>query len=277
LLARPTEGFPDLFGKNAFLKQHPYFLPCAVPATFSFIAWLVTFLFFKETLAAPITIRQLFHITKKKANPQTGIESTDTSVETRNETPEEVPEAERPLPLRSLLIPRVLIPAGNLASLSFLEISLRAIQPLFLSTPIHLGGLGLSISFIGTLLSVQGVLGGIFQVFFFARIHDRWGSKKTFMAGIASVIPVFILFPVANALARTQGYSIALWTVMGVQMIAMILLGLSFGRRSLHNLRFFFLTGRYLDSGAIYIFIAAASPNRASMGATNGLSQVCLF
>ena len=30
-------------------------------------------------------------------------------------------------------------------------------------------------------------------------------------------------------------------------------------------------------AGAIFIFIAAASPSRASLGATNGLSQVCFL
>ena len=41
-LSRPAERFPDVFGNSEFLKVHPYFLACAVPATFSAIAWLVT-------------------------------------------------------------------------------------------------------------------------------------------------------------------------------------------------------------------------------------------
>jgi len=153
-----------------------------------------------------------------------------------------------------LLTPRVLIAAGNYASLSLVDIAFRAIQPVFLSTPIDLGGLGLSPSSIGKLLSVFGILNGIFQVFFFAKIHDRWGSKKTFIAGITTAIPAFILFPVANAWAQTQGYSAAVWIAVGLQTISGITLGLSYG--------------------AIFIFISAASPNRASLGATNGLSQM---
>jgi hypothetical protein len=235
MLARPAEIFPDLFGENTFLQKYPYFLPCAIPATLSLIAWLVAFLFLQETLPAPISIGQLFDITMdwKKPTPHGSIELTDESIAMttgqNEDLDDDCPQAERPLPLRSLLTPRVLLAAGNYASLSFIEMAFRVIQPVFLSTPIPLGGLGLPPSSIGKLLSVQGISSGIFQVFFFARIHDRWGSKKTFIAGISSAIPVFILFPVANALARNQGYSIALWVVIGLQTIAAVLVHLSFG------------------------------------------------
>lgn len=47
-LAKPTERFPNVFGNSVFLKEYPYFLPCAVPATFSLVAWLVAFIFLKE-------------------------------------------------------------------------------------------------------------------------------------------------------------------------------------------------------------------------------------
>jgi hypothetical protein len=30
------------------MKTYPYFLACAVPATFSILAWVVTFLFLQE-------------------------------------------------------------------------------------------------------------------------------------------------------------------------------------------------------------------------------------
>lgn len=47
-LSRPADRFPWLFGRSTFLKEYPYFLPCAIPATFSATAWLVTFCFLKE-------------------------------------------------------------------------------------------------------------------------------------------------------------------------------------------------------------------------------------
>jgi hypothetical protein len=47
-LSRPAERFPNVFGNIKFFKEYPYFLPCAVPATFTIVAWLVTFFFLKE-------------------------------------------------------------------------------------------------------------------------------------------------------------------------------------------------------------------------------------
>lgn len=136
---------------------------------------------------------------------------------------------EKPLPLRSLLKFQVIIAAANYAFLSLVDIAFRAIQPLFFSTPVELGGLGLPPSTIGNILSVFGILNGVFQIFFFARIHDYWGSKRVFMAGIASGIPMFLLFPVMSRIVRTEGHSSALWFVVGTQTILSILPSLSYG------------------------------------------------
>lgn len=47
-LSRPVERYPDTFGNSEFLKKYPYFLPCAVSATFSALAWLLALVFLKE-------------------------------------------------------------------------------------------------------------------------------------------------------------------------------------------------------------------------------------
>ena len=229
MLSQPADRFPRLFGTSEFLKKYPYFLPCAVPATFSVIAWIITFFFLKETVASPTPLREFLGFKKET------VESTAQQPEIPEEgTPiaqpiEGPPEAEKPLPLRALLTRRVIIAAGNYASLSLVDISFRAIQPLFLSTPIHLGGLGLTPATIGKLLSIYGIFNGVVQVFFFARIMDRWGSKKVFFGGIASGIPAFVSFPVINHLARHQGYSAAVWIAVGFQIVVSIFLTFCYG------------------------------------------------
>ncbi|KAF9007542.1 member of major facilitator superfamily multidrug-resistance, DHA1 sub-family [Cyathus striatus] len=245
-LARPAERFPHLFGNNEFLKKYPYFLPCAVPATFSAIAWLVVFIFLKETVRSPISPLQFLKLRKDKSNlALQGVVGSQEPNANAVPTPDGPIDQEKPLPLWSLLTWRVIIAAGNYACLSLVDISFRAIQPLFYSTPIEMGGLGLPPSVIGKILSIYGVFNGLLQVFFFAQINDRWGSKNTFMFGIAAAIPIFMSFPVINWLARVYGMSEALVS-----------------------------TALNLSYGAIFIFISAASPNRASLGATNGLSQM---
>jgi len=249
-LARPAERFPDIFGNNQFLRKYPYFLPCAVPATFTLIAWTVTLLFLKETATGPsvLSLPRLFRrkddidIIKREAVVEDGSPVRSEAV------------GEQAISLRGLMVRPVIVAASNYAFLSLVDIALRAIHPVFLATPIELGGLGLPTSRIGSLLSVFGVVNGVSQVFFFARVHDYLGSKRTFIFGIASALPTFAAFPVLSYLARLQGVSTLVWAIALAQII--ISIGLSF------------------SYGAVFIYISAAAPNRASLGATNGLCQL---
>ena len=124
LLARPADRFPRLFGRNEFLKKYPYFLPCAVPATFSVMASVLTILFLKETVASPIPIKGFLGFKKETfestaQQPEIPEEGTPIAISQRNEGPL---EAEKPVPLLALLTRRVIIAAGNYASLSLVDI-----------------------------------------------------------------------------------------------------------------------------------------------------------
>ncbi|KAJ7163911.1 member of major facilitator superfamily multidrug-resistance, DHA1 sub-family [Mycena crocata] len=249
-LAHPVERFPALFRKSDFFRMYPYFLPCAVPATYSILAWFITFLFLKETATAPsvLAIPRLFR------HKDADIIKREALVETGPHTVMAPTEGEQAVPLRGLMTRPVIVAASNYAFLSLVDIAFRAIQPLFLATPIQLGGLGLPTSRIGNLLSIFGVLNGIFQVFFFARVHDYMGSKAMYTLGIASALPTFAAFPLLSFLARQQGLTTLVWAVAIAQIV--ISIGLSF------------------SYGAVFIYISAAAPNRASLGATNGLCQL---
>lgn len=222
-LSRPTEQYPQLFGNSLFLQKYPYFLACAIPATFSVIAGLVAFFYLQETHHSPVSLWELLSTLRGRTRRTPG----DVSLPLLEESNEL--SSEKPLPLRSLLTFRVLIAAANYASLSLIEIFFRALQPLFLATPIHLGGLGLPPSAIGHVLSTFGVLNGLFLAFFFARIHDRWGSKNVFMVGLSSAIPLFVLFPVISHVATTQGLNTTVWILVGVQVVLSVMLSISFG------------------------------------------------
>ena len=205
-------------------------MPCAIPATFSAVAWLLALLFLKETLPAPICPSSYFNLRKGTASSASqNVAGSQDSTVTQTSVATVQSHNEKPLPFRALLTRRVMLAAANYASLSLVDIAFRAIQPLFLSTPIHLGGLGLPPSTIGKILSVFGILNGMFQMFFFSGIHDRWGSKKVFAAGVASALPAFACFPVINYLARISGYSNMLWALVGFQIVVSIGLGMSYG------------------------------------------------
>ena len=162
----------------------------------------------------------------KKGTPPTPVSRHETS---ENGATEELGKNEEtPLPLRALMIPRVLIAAGNYATLSLVDIAFKAIQPLFFATPIELGGLGLDPPRIGNILSVYGVANGLFQVFFFADLHDRYGSKVIYSIAMASGIPTMLTFPLINALARTQGLTWMVWSVVGLQLVLSMVLFMAY-------------------------------------------------
>ncbi|KAF9648963.1 MFS general substrate transporter [Thelephora ganbajun] len=250
-LSRPAERFPNLFGNNKFLKEYPYFLPCAVPATFTVVAWLVTFSFLKETHPSPKPIRELLCGERKR------VASEEDPLLVSDAPPRN--ELEEPIPLRNLLTRDVLVASANYAFLALVDISFRALQPVFLSTPVALGGLGIDPPAIGTVMSFFGILNGVFTVFFFSRLTDYFGVKGVYMMGIAAAVPCFSLFPVISHLARNSversgSLGTEVWIVVGLQVASSVLVCLCYG--------------------AVFMFIAAAAPNKASLGATNGIAQL---
>lgn len=108
------------------------------------------------------------------------------------------------VPLLALLTPRVLLSAGNYALLSLLDISYRAIQPVFFSTPTSLGGLSLSPPTIGYILAFLGIINGLFQVCCFARLNKRIGTKKCYLIGIASGVGIFASFVAMTLVVRSK-------------------------------------------------------------------------
>jgi len=220
-LSRPAERFPDTFGNSEFLKKYPYFLPCAVAATFSALTWVITFVFlqevsvepnfvfdchsqFAQTVPAPTTLRTLL-TGKARASSFVGAS--------------EIDDTQKPYPLRKLMTRRVLLSVINYAMLSLVDICYRAIQPLFLSTPVCNGGLGLDPPSIGKILAFSGILNGLFQVTCFTRAHALWGTKKLFVGGLCCAIPIFALFPVMNVLARVYGIGPVAYSAVALQVV----------------------------------------------------------
>ncbi|KAG0700122.1 major facilitator superfamily domain-containing protein, partial [Suillus ampliporus] len=109
------------------------------------------------------------------------------------------------MPLRSLLTPTIVIPIANYATLAFLDVSFRALLPLFLSTPAYLGGLGLAPYYIGSWLAFCGIVDGVFQALFLAKIVDRIGAKRFFCVSVSCFVPLMVTFPIISWLVRARG------------------------------------------------------------------------
>ena len=207
------------------------------------------------------------------------VASEEDSLLTSEPTPQN--ELEKPMPLRNLCLMRdVLVASANYALLALIDISFRTLQPVFLSTPVALGGLGLDPPAIGTVMSFGSIMSGVFVVFFFPQMTNRFGMKRVYLMGVTAAVPCFALFPVINYLARNSiergdGLGTEVWVAVGFQIVAMVLIFMCYGTSALEKPRRLWTSSRRPPtSGVVLIFIAGAAPNKASLGTTNGLAQL---
>jgi hypothetical protein len=119
--------------------------------------------------------------------------------------------------------------------LSFLDIVIRALQPLFFATPIRLGGLGMSPTMIGLYLGILGPLDAAVQELFFAKIFRHLGLKKLFITNLFYLVPLAATFPVINHFAQEWGLSLAIWTFIVLQFMINCVTDMSYGECGLLN------------------------------------------
>ncbi|KAJ8589726.1 MFS general substrate transporter [Rhizopogon salebrosus TDB-379] len=243
MLARPQDHWPTLFA-HRFWNKYPYFLPCAMAACLLILALFIMLFFLEETL--PTKRRQNLALAAIAVSYDPaggdGLEAL---------APRYMADS---VPLKSLLIPTVVIPIANYAMLAFLDISLRALFPLIFSTPIYLGGLGFAPASIGSWLALFGIVDGVFQALFFAKMVDWLGPKRLFCVSVSCFAPVMAVFPIISWLASARGmvdHAIT-FTLLG-QLVLIVLWDMSFG--------------------IIFLFITASAPSQNVLGAINGLGQ----
>lgn len=134
--------------------------------------------------------------------------------------------------MRALMTWPVLLSVANYALLAMLDIAFRAIQPLFYSTPVHLGGLGQTPARIGTTLAAFGVINGVFQALFFAKLIKLLGPRRLFLVGLGMYIALFGMFPVINGVVRDEGMSVRAWCLIMFQLCLVISCDMAYGEFS---------------------------------------------
>ncbi|KAG2039912.1 major facilitator superfamily domain-containing protein [Suillus americanus] len=242
LLAHPTVRYPELFGRFELLNAYPYFLPCGVIGTLALVWWCVTSLFLSESTQPSTSFARLL-----------GLHESEGSTSRTMPSDSDLRSKMKHLPFRDLLVTRVIIATCAYAAAALIEISFRAVQPVFYATPIEMGGLGLDTPAIGIILAVLGILNGVLQVLFFVRLHDWLGGKNLYLFFVFSRFPMLALFPVISFTAKAQGLSYFVYLLVGLQLLAFVI--------------------SYSAYGVVFMYINASAPNRASIGATNGLAQ----
>jgi MFS family permease len=135
-----------------------------------------------------------------------------------------------PVPFHELFVYPVVISISNYVSLAFLNISLNALLPLFLAMPLEIGGLNLDPPIIGCIIGSYGAAGALFQAIFFARMVRRWGERRLFIAAMSTFLPVFLLFPLINFVARGWGQlSFGVCILVGILLIMIALMDVAYG------------------------------------------------
>ena len=148
------------------------------------------------------------------------------------------------------------------------------LQPVFLATPIHLGGFGLSPPEIGSYLGTFGLLSGTAQGLLFSKAVKFFGLKRLFLVSLCCFIPLFALFPVINHLAREWGRSPAVWMLVASQPLLACVAEFAFGRPPLLNSR---QRGSYGSCctclGCVFMYVTSSVDNPRALGSVNGIAQ----
>jgi len=230
-LARPYGRFPNVFGQRIW-KEYPYLLPCLFSASVSALAFMAILGFLKET------------VNRSRNKVSTA------GIETRGE---DVTTDDGPLPLRKVMTGRVILSIACYSMLAFTEICYLAVQPLYFSTYVEDGGLGLDAATIGICLGTFGLLNGVIQVLVFAKLVKRFGAKTVFVVGMMAFVPLIGMFPVINLCARAYGVTWKVWVFVIIQLLIQVVMDMSFG--------------------CAFIFLSSSVTNKRSLGSVNGVGQ----
>ncbi|KAI5988258.1 MFS general substrate transporter [Pisolithus marmoratus] len=237
-LAKPHDRWPELFS-GSFWVQYPYFLPCVVSASFAAFSFFITALFLEESQPS----KRRRKIPRAEIPPINGLVGTPGD------------EDASPVPIRTLLKTySVMIAIANYSILALVNIGFFALAPLFYTTPVEIGGLGLSPFAIGVCMTVFGIGNGLFQMLFTARAIDCFGEKRMFCSVVLAFFPMISTFPIMNWVIRIQNeVGPVIWALILVQLLLWAVVDMAYA--------------------VIFVFVTRASPNKHSLGTMNGLSQ----
>lgn len=230
-LSSPAERYPSLFGYSAFLQEYKYFLPCFVGAMFPLSGMIFDYFCLQETLPSRMS-------------------GSDEEEADGTKTPVEIPS------IRSVFTPRVKATLMNYAMLAATSITNLGVLPLFLYTPVRLGGIGFTTAQIGKALSGQAIATSCVQVFLFPVIHRRLGTVASYRLAVIFYPLGFLCYPLTRLAAahRAGGDNTWVWISLAVQL----------GCLSLANMAY----------TANMLVINSSAPNRLALGTLNGVAQM---
>jgi hypothetical protein len=141
------------------------------------------------------------------------------------------PNDDQPPPaLRDLMTRRILVPLVNYAFLAFIEQCYSVLIPLVYATSIPYGGLGLSSTTIGIIMSALGLITGLSSAIFFPILSRKVGIYRLYRTALGCFFINIASFPVMNLLAKHAGHvNSYVWAILVVQVACTTFTAMSFG------------------------------------------------
>ncbi|PPR03542.1 hypothetical protein CVT24_007029 [Panaeolus cyanescens] len=268
VLSNPATRWPDTFGRIAYLRTHPYFLPCLVSGFIALVTFVIAAFGLRETLPSLVAKQQLEKLQQSEINeesrlftedghPRYGTQSPEpTAASTARSSGTSTPSSQSSSVRLSALMTRpLLITLLNYAFLSFIDMGHVTLVPLIYSTSISLGGLGLDPFKIGVTLGTFGCVNSLVQARVLGPFLRKFGSRKVYMASCASLFVCIGMYPIMRFFVSRSGQ------VDGF-VIACIVIQLSFQMM---------ISMAY---GAVQVTLVENTPEEGGMGTVNGVGQM---
>lgn len=282
VLSNAATRWPDTFGRIAYVKTHPYFLPCFVAAAFSFATFIIVCFALKETLPSLVAEEAR---RKHKNNTSDdilvstatsklidngdgthnyGTENTLSSRHSDLSGASTIVGSSKPACLsneadrkgfKAALTRPILMTLVNHVFLTFLDMCHFVLVPLMYSTPIEFGGLGLDPFQIGVTLGTFGFANSIVQAKFLGRLIRRYGGRDVYRVGFSCILMCFGMYPIMRFFSQRAG---------GVDgfVVACIVIQLGFQMMI------------YMAYGSLQVVLVENVPEGGPMGIVNGLAQM---
>ncbi|CAE6445274.1 unnamed protein product [Rhizoctonia solani] len=226
-LSHPAKLLPSIFD-TPFWNEYPYFLPCLIAAIYS----------------ACVFVTHTVHTKENKNN-----------IAEYGTVPAQSPQPRRSVSVRSVLTKRARVAIANYAFLAFSDITYLGLLPVVFAVSVENGGLGFSPRAIGLILGLQGIVTGLVQVFFFAPLHRRLGSKRLYVTGYLCYSLLILSLPIMHAFAVMEMRR-AIWVIIGLHIAISC--------------------PAFMAFSCVAIYVNSSAPSKDSLGTLNGISQTII-
>ncbi|KAL0097833.1 major facilitator superfamily domain-containing protein [Phycomyces blakesleeanus] len=211
-LCNPVEQFPSLFGDSEFFKYYPYLLPCIVSALFTLSGWIIGYFYLKES--NPSVLARKYNDQKLKDDQKTP-NVADEQTKLLGTSKQTFYDGGSPIKSNSLSIAseeEMVTAKAQGSSLSritrqsyaaivcytlwgFQCMAFEEVIPLFYSTPLSAGGLGMDPQEIAKIFAICGIQQTFSQFIVYPMLNRAYSTLTCARLALIVFVPIYMIFP----------------------------------------------------------------------------------